>query len=263
MRLSGIRIFKLIILLVAIIILILVSQVMIYQNNTKNPKIFCFIITNVKNLKPKAQIIYDSWAYKCDDHRFVTLIPGKNKSEKLEERLNKKLKLLKPTGLIIDTYRLLTHKMFRMFMDAHKYYNQYDWYLKADDDTFIFYDNLKLFLADKNPKLPITFGRDFQINGGYHSGGAGYLLSNEALKRMATRLIRNYTSCRFSGYEDVDVGECWRKSNVTWSKSLDEFNKERFFPRPILDFYFGRTNINWLNRYGLHKLKKVSCMNII
>ncbi len=235
-----------------------------YKANKKStPTIFCLIITKIRNLDTHTQIIYDSWAHKCDDHRFITLIPGQNKSEILEENFKEKLKLLKPNGLIIDKYNLLTYKVFRMFIDAYKYYNKYDWYLKADDDTFIFYDNLKLFLSDKNPKLPITFGRDFQMAGGYHSGGAGYLLSSEALKRMATKLIKNFTSCPVSGYEDLDVGACWRSANVTWSKSLDEFKKERFFPQPLLEFYHGSSRIDWLHTYGANKLFRVSLLIII
>ena len=58
--------------------------------------------------------------------------------------------------MIIDKYNLLTFKVFRMFIDAYKYYNKYDWYLKADDDTFIFVDNLKKFLSEKNSSMPIN-----------------------------------------------------------------------------------------------------------
>ena len=58
-------------------------------------------------------------------------------------------------------------------------YNDFDWYLKADEDTFIFIDNLRQFVADKNASLPVTYGYDFKlkVEQGYHSGGAGYLLS--------------------------------------------------------------------------------------
>jgi glycoprotein-N-acetylgalactosamine 3-beta-galactosyltransferase len=66
-----------------------------------------------------------------------------------------------------------------MFADTYKYNNKYDWYLKADDDTFVFVDNLRLFLNDKNPNLPVDYGYDFKVKveGGYHSGGGGYVLS--------------------------------------------------------------------------------------
>ena len=129
---------------------------------------------------------------------------------------------------------------------------------QQDDNEIIFRPLIKDDVVDvKNPKLPITFGRDFQMSGGYHSGGAGYLLSSEALKRMATKLINNFTSCRVSGFEDLDVGACWRSVNVTWSKSLDEFKKERFFPQPLLEFYYGGTGIDWLHTYGANKLFRV------
>ena len=52
-------------------------------------------------------------------------------------------------------------------------FNDYDWYLKADDDTYIFMDNLRDFLKTKNSSSPVTFGYDFKtdVPYGYHSGG--------------------------------------------------------------------------------------------
>jgi hypothetical protein len=49
----------------------------------------------------------------------------------------------------------------------------YDFYLKADDDTFVFVDNLRKFLSDKNRTSPVTYGWDFHcyVHRGYHSGG--------------------------------------------------------------------------------------------
>ena len=74
----------------------------------------------------------------------------------------------------------LTDKVFLTLKHLQKKYNNYDWYLKADDDTFIFMENLRYFLKDKHPEEPVTYGYDFKVivEHGYHSGGAGYLLSN-------------------------------------------------------------------------------------
>jgi len=98
--------------------------------------------------------------------------------------------------------------LFLSFLIRHVYINHknYDWYLKADDDTFIFDDNLRLFLADKNPNDPVTFGYHFKGRGGYLSGGAGYVLSKESLKRLSSKLSTNQTYCPNTGIEDVDVG---------------------------------------------------------
>jgi len=75
--------------------------------------------------------------------------------------------------------------------------------LKADDDTFIFVDNLREFVSNKNSSLPVTYGYDFKVivDHGYHSGGGGYLLSNEALLRIGTKLNNDYKFCPNTGTE--------------------------------------------------------------
>lgn len=70
--------------------------------------------------------------------------------------------VLQPPGLVQDSYEKLTDKMFLTFKYLYAQYPDYDWYLKADDDTFIFVDNLRLFLADKNPSKPVTYGYDLE-----------------------------------------------------------------------------------------------------
>ena len=35
---------------------------------------------------------------------------------------------------------------------------QYDWFMKADDDSFVMVDNLRLFLSNYDPEVPHFFG---------------------------------------------------------------------------------------------------------
>ena len=70
--------------------------------------------------------------------------------------------------------------------------NEAEWYLKADDDSYIVMDNLRDFLSQHNPDDPLQFGSKLKgangqiVQHGYMSGGAGYVLSKEALKRLVT-----------------------------------------------------------------------------
>jgi glycoprotein-N-acetylgalactosamine 3-beta-galactosyltransferase len=87
---------------------------------------------------------------------------------------------------------------------------------------------LKLFLKDKNSTEPITYGHDFHhhnVSKGYQSGGAGYVLSQEAMRRIHDALIADFSFCKtaiINGImsEDIDVSRCLRRLNVFPSKRI-------------------------------------------
>ena len=64
--------------------------------------------------------------------------------------------------------------------------NEADWFLKADDDSYIVVENLRAFLGQHNTEDPLQFGCKLKYiePRGYMSGGAGYVLSKEALRRL-------------------------------------------------------------------------------
>ena len=190
-----------------------VSNVFNNENDKiKNPRIFCLILTTANNLKTKAKAIKESWAFKCTNYTFVLSISDqildslkyktnkdtiKNGFEVVYENMN----LLQPPGYAVDKYNKLTDKMFSSIIYLYKHFNDYDWYLKADDDTFIFVENLGKFLSKKNKTSPVTYGYDYHcyVDRGYHSGGGGYVLSSEAFNRIGHTLNENYTNCPNSG----------------------------------------------------------------
>ena len=95
-------------------------------------------------------------------------------------------------------------------------------------------DNLREFISDKNASLPVTYGHDFKpyVEKGFHSGGAGYLLSKEAFQRFGKKLNGN-RDWDYIGAEDVDVARALRNLQVYPEKSLDSKGRERFHPFDI------------------------------
>ena len=96
-------------------------------------------------------------------------------------------------------------------------------------------DNLRHFLRSKNSSLPINFGRNWNIlvDSGYESGGAGYILSREAMMRLGEVLYKDSMFCSNTGVEDIDTARCLRKLNVTagsklYPKANELFNAYNF-----------------------------------
>ena len=64
---------------------------------------------------------------------------------------------LAPIGNLSSGYWRLTLKTTLAFHYAYEHFlNDYDWFVKADDDTYLFIENLRLFLQTKNTSEPIT-----------------------------------------------------------------------------------------------------------
>ena len=121
-----------------------------------------------------------------------------------------------------------SQKAFRYIFDKHL--SEADWFLKADDNTYVIIENLRYFLSNFSTYKPLYFGHHFVqgIEGGYMSGGAGYVLSKEALTRLAIQ-GRSHVMCRQDGgAEDVEIGRCLHNLGVQVGDSYDSKGRSRF-----------------------------------
>ena len=78
-----------------------------------------------------------------------------------------------PTLQIPEGRDYLTNKTFAMLDHAHTRYKETaDWFLKADDDTYIVMENLRHLVSDLNTNKGHYLGGQIY---GYNSGGAGWV----------------------------------------------------------------------------------------
>lgn len=121
-----------------------------------------------------------------------------------------------------------------------------DWFLKADDDTFIVMENLRHFLSSFLPMETHFFGRNlWDRSVDYNSGGAGYVFSKATLRKF----VQVSTRCKpESTAEDIAVAYCLKQVGVTPGETRDSLGRETFHPFAP-DFHIIPNNIDedsWL-----------------
>ena len=145
-------------------------------------KLLCFVETCAKNIKRMAAI-KRTWGKRCDKVLYIS------------DQIDDSIPTITLPG-VLPGYEHLWSKTLITFQHLYEQYaNQFDWFLKTDDDTFIIVENLKYFLAQHNPNEPHYFGKRFKTLGGYTSGGAGYVISKRALVRFGTALKQDSIKC--------------------------------------------------------------------
>lgn len=112
--------------------------------------------------------------------------------------------------------------------------DQADWFYKADDDTYAIPENMRFMLSGYDPKDPLHFGCKFKpfVKSGWMSGGSGYVLSHEAVRRLVEEAFADPEKCaRETSYpEDVVISQCLENVDAFAGDSRDVDLRGRFFP---------------------------------
>ena len=185
------------------------------QNATAQPRILCWIMTGPRYLEGRTRHVRDTWARRCDTALFMSSVEtdfptvGLNVSEGRDQ---------------------LYWKTIRAFQYVHRHHlHRADWFLKADDDTFVVVENLRRLLAQRDTEQPLFLGRRFSpfVAQGYMSGGAGYVLSREALRRYVTA-FQSGLCTHNSDIEDMALGMCMEKVKVQPVDTRDRLGRHTF-----------------------------------
>ncbi|KAF6772188.1 hypothetical protein AHF37_05976 [Paragonimus kellicotti] len=114
------------------------------------PRVFCWITTMPSNLI-KAMAVKRTWARRCDQYLFIS-------SEQNSD-------LPSIAAVSLEGRHLLWNKTkFALTYIAKHFGDQYDYFYKADDDTYAFVDNLKRLLRRFNPDTPALFGQVHMVS---------------------------------------------------------------------------------------------------
>ena len=178
-------------------------------------------MTSEKNLYTKAVHVRATWTRRCNKVLFA--------SEHKDARFPTiDINVKKGRGH-------LTMKTMTTFDYVYKHhYNDADWFMKADDDTYVFVENLRYFLSSQNASEPVYFGNTIMhyVQPGYHGGGPGYVVSREALRRFAAR---EKGLCDDDlGDEDIKFGRCMAMLGVKLGKTTDPMRRSRFHHSPVM-----------------------------
>uniref|UniRef100_A0A183SWW5 N-acetylgalactosaminide beta-1,3-galactosyltransferase n=1 Tax=Schistocephalus solidus TaxID=70667 RepID=A0A183SWW5_SCHSO len=175
------------------------------------PRILCYINTIPATYFTKTLHVKRTWACRCTKILFFS-----SKAEPSIPVID--LNLTKP-----ESRMYLWSKMRKIVRYVFGYRDEFDYFYKADDDTYMFVENLVEELSWRNPDEPFMMGHRFPRfqKVGYFSGGAGYVLSRGALKLLVERAIDIHPNC--PTYDED-------KEDVKMSKSTAVFSIAHTYP---------------------------------
>jgi glycoprotein-N-acetylgalactosamine 3-beta-galactosyltransferase len=201
-------------------------------NNSEEIRLLCVLmITNQSDSIEAAILINSTWGAYCDILIFAS-------NDMLPERFREQW---------LEIKKYPEESSFNLFPKAHqiwglvyeRYRDKADWFLKADDDSFVVVPNLKQYLWKHfsfNTSVQTTprfVGRRFKEQGdpnlNFNQGGASYVVNRAGLEKLGKAFIENTGYCTYrNGAEDVGVAGCLKWLGVLPEDTRDELGRERF-----------------------------------
>ena len=157
-------------------------------------KVLCWIMISPEFHHTRGVHIKNTWGRRCNKILFMSSI----EDPELES-------IALPVKEKINHLWSKTKEAFKYISEHHL--NDADWFLKADDDTYMVMENLRHMLFQYRPQTSLYFGQRLTSNetlDGFMQGGA-YVLSKKAVQKF----VKLYPNCRQKDAwaEDKFLGE--------------------------------------------------------
>jgi hypothetical protein len=122
----------------------------------KEMKILCFILTESSHHPTKVKAVWDTWGRKCDK-----LLIASNLTDPSLGAVR-----MKSDPSYSNLWRKLEETIRYICDDDQLYLEEYDWFVKVDDDSYIIMENLRYFLSnisnnDEDMDKPLIYGRRY------------------------------------------------------------------------------------------------------
>ncbi|KAK7008583.1 glycoprotein-N-acetylgalactosamine 3-beta-galactosyltransferase 1 [Biomphalaria glabrata] len=179
-------------------------------------RVLIWVMTSPSTLDTRAKAVNDTWGPRCNKLLFF--------SSKADSSFP-------VIGLNVSEGRShLTAKSSQAWMYIYKnHFNDADWFMKVDDDSYVVLENLRYFLSDKNFSETHYFGHTFKReNLTFYSGGSGYVMSKESL-RVLNEVGYAKKLCDEDGeFEDLRMSKCMKLMGVPTVNTVDDQGRNRF-----------------------------------
>lgn len=195
------------------------------QPSDRQPRILCLIVTSPKYHDTRSSHVAATWARHCTRAVFLSTAG--------DSRL--------PDVFITPgaaSYQELWGKVTQGFEWAYGNRHDFDWVVKADDDTFLVVENLQAALLRLDPDRALATGvqlRTWDTGSAYFNGGAGYVLSRGAVRRLVEDGLRGRRcgeNLNLGANEDVNMALCLAHLGVVFLDSRDSLGRQRFHMYP-------------------------------
>ncbi|KAJ8252355.1 hypothetical protein COCON_G00216670 [Conger conger] len=206
-------------------------------NNVPRTSNFIFIgvMTAQKYLKNRATAAHRTWAQ---------TVPGRVQFFSSEGSDTSLPLPVVPLKNVDDSYPP-QKKSFMMLKYMHDHYlDQYEWFMRVDDDIYIQTERLESFLRSLNSSRAVLLGQTgtgaqnelgtlaLEPGENFCMGGPGVVMSREVLRQMAPHIGQCLREMH-THHEDVELGRCVRRFagvQCVWSYEMQQLFYQNYEP---------------------------------